>query len=247
MSSLKNLKTDAAITPEKDRIGGGGFLVDNDLYELTIEHAYITVAESGAMAVNVKFTTDEGKNIRLTEYVTSGKEKGCKNTYTDAKGKEHYLPGFNKMNNLSMLTVEAPLNEVETEEKMLKIYNAEAGGEAPTKVEIIPEMFGKKVWAGVLRVIEDKMTKESGYKEASGETREVNIIDKFFHIDTKQTVTEALAEQEPVFFETWKKEFAGKPAINRSKAGGTAGAPAKGGAPGAGAAKPKAAPLFTKK
>lgn len=246
MSSLKNLKTSDDVAVEKDRIGGGGFLVDNGLYELTIEHAYITVADSGAMAVNVKFVTEDGKNVRLTEYVTSGKEKGCKNTYTDQKGKEHYLPGFNKMNNLALLTLEVPLNEVDTEEKLLKIYNAEAGGEAPTKVEAITDMFGKKVWAGIQRIIEDKMTKESGYKEASGETREVNVIDKFFHADTKQTVTEAMAGEEAVFFETWKKEFDGKPPINKAKAAGTAGAPAKGGAP-AGAAKTKAAPLFTKK
>jgi hypothetical protein len=246
MSLLKKLATSDKVTVEKDRIGGGGFVLDMDLYLLKIVHAYISTSESEAMALNVKFETEDGKTLRSQFWMTSGKEKGGKNTYIDKKGTEHYLPGFNQANSLCMLTVEQEIGTMDTEDKLLEIYNAEAKGEAPTNVPCLVDLFGTQVWAGVQKQIVDKTSKESGY-QPTGETREQNEIDKFFHAETKQTLSEALAGSEAVFFETWKKEFAGKPAINKAKGAGVAGAPAKGGAPGAAASGKTTKPLFGKK
>jgi hypothetical protein len=246
MNMLSKLATVEGVEQEKDRIGGGGFIWPNGLYLCTVEHAYISVAESEAMALNVKFTNEEGKSLRGQFWMTSGKEKGCKNYY-EKDGKRYNLPGYNQANHLAILTTEQEISKLETEDKTLKVYNSEVGAEALTSVPCVTDMFGQKVWVGVQHQIVDKTTKASGYLP-TGETKEVNEIDKFFHAESKQTVTEALAGEEAVFFETWKKEFEGKPAINRAKGVGQAGAPAKGAAPGAAAGAKKATgTLFGKK
>lgn len=246
MSFLDKLKTTANVEKDKDRIGGG-FLVDNDIYLCKIKHAYFSESEKKALALNVALVTEDGKTIRQQFWMTSNEEKGCKNTY-EKDGKNYYLPGFNMANHLCLLTAGTEIGESDVEEKLLTVYNAAAGAEAPTKVECLVDLFGKEVYAAVQRQIVDKTTKENNY-QPTGETKEVNEVVKFFHYETKQTVTEAEAESEGVFFETWKKEFAGKPAIDRSTKLGAAGAPAKaGGAPGAAAgAGKKTATLFGKK
>jgi hypothetical protein len=249
MSLLKNLKVNKDIAEEKDRLGGGSFLLDTDIYLCKIEHAYVSESEKKALAINVKFNTEvdgQKKTFRMTQYFTSNEEKGCKTTY-EKDGKEHNLPGFNTANHLCLLATGTPLNELDTEDKMLKIYNPEAKAEAPTKVPCIVELFDQEIYVALQRQVVDKTTKESGY-QPTGETREINEVDKFFHAETKLTVAEILADAEaPVFFEQWLNEFKGK-VINKAKGvQGAAGAPAKGAAPGASATKGAAKPLFGKK
>lgn len=248
MSALKNLKTKANVEQDKDRLGGGSYILDHNIYLSSIEHAYISTSDSGAMALNVKFNTEvdgQQKTFRAQWWMTSGKDKGCKNTY-EREGKEYYLPGFNQANHLCLLTTGKEIGDLETETKTLKIYNAEAGGEAPTDVDAITELFGEKVYVGLLRTIVDKTSKETGY-QPTGETREQNEVDKLFHAESKQTVAEALAEGEPVFFEQWTKKYVGAEPVNKAKGvQGKAGGVAKGAAPGAKDAAPKKT-LFGKK
>jgi hypothetical protein len=62
----------------------------------------MTTADSGAMALNIRAKTEDGKEIRQQLRMTSGTAKGCKNYYEDKNGEKKYLPGFLMANALSL-------------------------------------------------------------------------------------------------------------------------------------------------
>lgn len=247
MSLLKNLTTDKSIAGEKDSLGGG-FTRESGINLFTVSMAYLQPAASKALGVFVTFKDADGKEFKYSEYVTSGEEKGCKNTYVDKDDKLQYLPGYLMMNALSELTTGLPLNELDTEEKVVKIYNKEASAEVPTKVQVITDMLGKQIYAGVVKEIVNKQAKgdDGKYHDVDG-TREQNDIDKFFCAREgkfeKMTVAEIRAKQaddtvEATFFGDWEKKNKGQ-VRDRTKAkknGSAAGAPAKAAG---GAEKPK--------
>lgn len=234
MSLLKNLTSDESINNEKDSVGGFS-VMDSAIYPSKVALAYLNVATSGAMGLVVNFKTEDDKEIRQTLWMTSGKEKGCLNYYVDGKGEKHYLPGFNIANSLCLLTVGKEVSAMETEEKTIKVYNSEAKAEVPTKVQMLTELLDKDILVGLLKVIEDKTVKNptTNIYEPTGETREVNEVDKLFRARDKMTTAEIRAKAtEPAFYETWDKKWTGQV---RNKAKGTAGAGTAGAPKGAGA------------
>lgn len=225
MSLLKKLTTDDSIQNEKDSIGGGG-VVDSGLYKCTINHAYVTVASSGAIGIVFSFKTEEGKDIRQTVYVTSGTAKGGSNTYTDGKGNKQYLPGFLLAESIALLTTGQSINALDTEDKVVPVYNAEAKQEIPTKVPMIMDLLGKEILLGVIRQKVDKTQKDAaGNYVPTGETREENDIEKAFRASDRKTTSEIRAEAEANFVNTWSEKWTGKVKDKTSKTGATAGAP----------------------
>lgn len=250
MNMLATLTTSDDIAAEKDIIGGGSSFgpVESGLYGADVEYAFVTVAASGAIGLSCSFKTESGSTIRETFYMTSGKEKGGKNTYTDKNGKQQYLPGFISANSLALLTTGLEINQLETEDKVIKQWSREASAEVPTKVAMVMDIVGKKILLGVVKQLQDRSAKgDDGKYHPTGETREVNVIDKFFHYDTKKTVSELKAKvEDAVFVGQWEAKNAGKTIDKTSKdAAGTAGAPKRAAAPAAsGAAKKPTASLF---
>lgn len=248
MSLLKNLKTDSSIAGEKDSLGGG-FTREAGLYDFEIVMAYLLPAESEALGVFVTFKDKEGKEFKYNQYVTSGKDKGCKNTYVDKDDKVQYLPGFLMMNSLAELSTGFPLNELDTEEKAVKVYDKAAKAEVPKKVQVITEMLGKKIIAGVIKEIVQKQAKgdDGKYHDVDG-TREQNDIDKFFCANEKflnMTSAEIRAKHdddtiEASFYQAWEKKNKGqvRDRTGGKKAGSAAGAPVKAGAAAGAGGKP---------
>lgn len=238
MSLLKNLETKAGVEGEKDILGGGGAL-DSGLYDLTIKVAYVTTSSGGALALNTIFDYN-GKEVRQQFWMTSGNDKGNKNTYTK-DGKEFYLPGFITANSLALLTVGKEISQLDLEEKTIKLYDFEAKGEVPTKVQVFTELTGQTVTAGVQKQTVDKNI-DSGQVDGngrkiyvpSGETRDINEVVKFFRIDDGLTVPEIEAQvTEAKFKNDWDAKYTGK-TINKakgSKDGVTAGTPSTGAKP----------------
>lgn len=237
MSLLKQIKTDDSIQTEKDSVGGGG-LLNSGVYNFTIQNAYVIKADSEAIGVVVNLETEDKKRLKQTFWITSGKAKGGLNTYTDKKGETHYLPGFVMANALTLLTVGQEINELDTESKTISIYNYEAKGEVPTKVDMIMDLVGKQITAGVIKQTVDKTAKnDAGAYAPTGETREENEIDKFFRTSDKMTTAEIRAKAETAtFVTTWTEKWTDKVKDKTSKVAGTAGAPK---AAGAGASTPK--------
>lgn len=214
---FNDLIIDKEIAGEKDTLGGARIL-PTDVYDFTIKLAYVSVAASGARAVNLSLEGDNGNTLRITEYVTSGTAKGGKNTYTDKNGKQQYLPGFSKMNALCQIVASADLPSMEFEEKVISLYNYEAQKELPTKATVIMNLINQKVKAAVVHKIENKNQKNAqGVYEAIADTREINEVERFFTEDGF-TSSELLAKEEsPTFINTWIEKNQGKVVDKTSK------------------------------
>lgn len=240
MSLLANLSTDDSIAAEKDSVGSGG-VIDSGLYLMEITTAYINQAESGAMALVIHAKDKNDKTLRQSFWMTSGKAKGCKNYY-EKDGEKHYLPGFLHANALSLLTLGKEISTLDTEEKVIKLYSADAKAEVPTKVNMVMELLGKEVLLGVIKQTVPKTKKnESGEYVPTGETRDENEVDKIFRARDRMTTAEIRAQAtEAAFADTWEAKWSGKvkdKTKGTSASTGSVGAP-KGAAPTAGTKKP---------
>lgn len=192
MTNLAMFKQDASIKEQADTLGGFAIL-DSDLYDATIELAYIEMSKGGAYGVVFKFKTDDGASLDHTFWISSGREKGQLNYYIDKSGDKQYLPGFNAMNAVSLFTTDKEMAQLAPEEKTIMVYNYELKKDAPTAKPVLTELMGKKVKLGVLKQLEDKNKKNdmTGKYEPTGETRNTNEIDRVFHFPTGLTVIEA--------------------------------------------------------
>ena len=245
MSLLANLATDASIKNEKDSIGGSG-PVDSGLYNFTVAMAYLNVASSGAMGLVLNLKTEDGKEVRQTLWMTSGTAKGCKNYYEDKQGAKQYLPGFIHANALALLTTGKEISALDTETKVVNAYSPEAKAEVPTKVEMVMDLLGKDIIAGVIRQTVDKTKKDdAGVYVPTGETRDENEIDKFFRASDRKTTAEIRAQaEEAAFADVWEKKWAGVTKDKASKGAGVPGVPKIGAAANAGAIKKPTTSLF---
>jgi hypothetical protein len=247
MSLLANLTTDDSIANEKDSVGGNSVL-DSGLYGFTVSLAYLQKSAGGALALALQLKSADGKDLRQTLWMTSGTEKGCKNYYEDSKGEKHYLPGFIHANALCLLTLGKEIGQLETEQKVINLYSSEAKAEVPTKVDMVMDLIGQEIIAGVIKQTVDKTKKDeaTGKYVATGETREENEIDKFFRASDRKTTAEIRAQaEEAVFATTWETKWAGK-VKDRAKgaAAGLPGVPKLGAAPAATGTKKPTTSLF---
>lgn len=234
--SMFDLGKDVVEEAESDVLGGRGPL-ESGLYDFIIKAAYITKSGGGAMAVNLELAAGP-QTMNQTIYISSGDAKGNKFSYTDKEGTEKPLPGYSQINNLCLLACGKKLRELDPETKTLSLYNYDQKKDIPTEVPVIMELLDQEITAGVLKILEDKRKKndQTGNYEPTGETRELNEIDKWFRTKDQLTVAEILAEStEAAFAGKWSDKNSG---VTRDKSTGvkgntgTAGAPAaKGEAP----------------
>lgn len=244
MSLLSNLATDNSIADEKDVIGGGSRVLESDVYGFTVQHAYVSKSDGGAIALNVLLKNDQGQQLRQQFWMTSALAKGGKNFY-EKDGQKNYLPGFIMANSLALLTTGKEISQLETEQKVIPLYNKDAKAEVPTKVEMLMDLVGKEILAAVIKQTVDKTKKNAttGAYEATGETREENEVEKFFRARDRMTTAEIRAQAETaVFVDTWIENWKGKTKNKAKGAGaantGSAGLPGKAAGAASGTAKP---------
>jgi len=220
---MNALKTNKDIKLDSDFTGAR--LLDTDVYPLTITAAYALKSKKGALMFTLTGTLESGKEFSTQTCVVSGKGK---NTYTNKKtGDEAYLPGFVIANTLSLLAIGKEIGDVDTDDKVINIYNFEKKGDLPTTVQMFSELVGAEVLLAVEKQIVDKQAQnDQGDYVATGETREVNEVTKVFRARDSLTVTEITAEAtEATYIHTWKAANEGT-VKNKSKVNGTAtGAP----------------------
>ena len=244
MSLLANLASDSTIADEKDSIGGSGPL-DSGLYNCIVSMAHIIKSAGGAMGLVLTLKTAEGKEVRQTLWMTSGTAKGGQNFYTDKSGAKQYLPGFIAANALALLTTGKEISELDTETKVVNVYNKDAKAEVPTKVEVPVDLLGQEILIGVIKQTVDKTQKtDAGTYIPTGETRDENEIDKFFRASDRKTTAEIRAQvEEAKFADTWLEKWQGKVKDKSSKTAAT-GAPGAPRAAAPAAAKKPATSLF---
>lgn len=211
MSLLKKMVVADDIANETDSVGTGSYIWESGLYKAKVDMAYIKEADSGAVAVVLHLTNDKGQTLKSDQWIQSGKAKGLKNYY-EVKGEKHYLPGFERVNSLALLALGKPLNELDTDEKTINLYDYTQKKEVPKAVEVITELLDQEIVVGVIKQIVDKSAKQDdGSYVPTGETREENEIDKFFRAEDNLTTAEILA-QETVgqFITTWSERWDGQ-------------------------------------
>jgi len=244
MSLLAQLSTDDSIQQETDNLGGGGQILDSGIYPSTIQTAFINKSEGGALGLVVTFKTETGKELKQTFWMTSGTAKGCRNYYEDKSGEKKYLPGFISANSLALLTTGKEISSLDTETKVVKLWNRDTKSEAPTKVEMVMDLLNKDIILGVIRQTVDKTAKAAdGTYAPTGETRDENEVDKFFRAKDGKTTTEIRSQvEEATFVHQWKEKFTGtvKNKVKGASTGAVAGAPKAASA----AAKKPAVDLF---
>lgn len=207
---------------EKDFLGGRK-IYPSDIYIATIKLAYAVQSDGGALglALTVMFDGNEySENI----YVST---KGGDNFYTDKNGKKRGLPGFTIANDICLIACETALSDVETEEKVVSVYDAKEKGEVNKSVQMLMPLLGKPVALGILEETEFKQEKtDAGYVDTA-DTVQRNRISKVFHPELKVTIPEAMEGKEAGFWDAWIKANQGR-VIDRTagKKGGTGGAKA---------------------
>lgn len=237
MNMLASLKSDVKVAADSDVLGGSRVL-DTDIYAATLDAVFTGMSDSGAMNVTIHAKTDSGQEIKQTIYITSNKEKGQKTYYT--KNDVNYpLPGFSVINNIAQLAVGKDISELETENKIVKVYDFKQSKEVMKEVPMIVDLVGKKVEFAIMKEVVDKEKSDgNGGYAATGETREQNEIVKVFCLregfehQTASEIRDKVGAAE--FHPEWLKKNKGT-VRNKAKSAGTAGAPGKLGAPGAGA------------
>tara|TARA_R110000823_G_scaffold12076_6_gene40567 strand:+ start:121 stop:939 length:819 start_codon:yes stop_codon:yes gene_type:complete len=175
---------------EEDFTGGGGGLLDTDVYMATIKTAYIQKAKASEATSIILLMDINGKELRSQTWVTN---RNGEVTYKDKKtGEVKNLPGFSQMNSLALLVAGKELGQLDSEEKTVKLYDFDAKKEIPQAVMCFTELHGETVAAAVQRQTVDKTAKNeaTGSYDATGETRDQNEVVKFFAADKLVTISE---------------------------------------------------------
>lgn len=218
--NLASLKTDSSIQDDTDTLGGSQRIEVSDIYNLTIDYAYFDTSPHGSMALKLQFTSDTGKKHQQALWMTGRTDKGGNNYYTQKNGERRYLAGFSLANDIALLTVGSEIGDLETQEKMVKLWDYDAKAEVPTKVPMYAELVGKKITAGMLRATVDKNTRQDdGSYVNQGETEEKVELHKVFRARDRLTRTEIVAEEtESVFLGKWIEKHKGTIADKAPKA-----------------------------
>ena len=256
MSLLKSFvkATNAAESVERDSLGGG-YILPSNIYMLTVETAFLQPATSGAVGVVLRFKTQEGnKDYRETIYITNKQGE----TFYTKDGQQHLLPGYLMVDTLCQMITGNSLENQNTELRSIKVYDPELQKEVPAEREVLVDLQGGQVYAGIIKSIEDKTKKNDSFDPsrpkqgtnlpylATGETREANSISKFFHSESKQTLAEAIAGTDAKFFDDWLAKFKDQ-VVNNAKGAATGAVPGKVPATPANAPAPTTGGLFAKK
>ena len=222
MSLLSKIKKnkDAKVNEAKDSLGGFS-LRDTDVYPMIIEAAFMGEAASGAGSVTLHLKDKEGKGTyRETFYVT-----GRDGNHFYVRDNENYpLMGFTMIDDICLLVTGEgllDLDEDSIEEKVVKLWDADAKAEKNTNVEMITSLVGEEILVAIEKQIIDKTAKGDDNKyHPTGETREINAAVKVFHAEERMTVLEAKAEsEEAVFIDKWLDKNKGT-VINKAKGAG---------------------------
>ena len=210
MGNLSNLAlgADVEVEVEKDSIGSGGFVLESDAYDMTMDVVYSSKSVGGATAINFVFKKPDGNTWKHTIYVTNRKGEPF---YKDKNtGDKKPLPGYSQVNAICQLSIGKELHELDTEEKVINVYSWDAKKDIPTKVDCITDLHNQPITLGVKKTLEDKNVKnDAGVYVPSGDTRDGNEIAKIFRAKDHMTKAEIVAEGTAEFYDTWLEKNKG--------------------------------------
>lgn len=227
---FENMTTEG-FEEETDVLGGGFQSFPSAIYDGKIKMAH-ALKSGSSQAMGMSLTIDiDGKEHKETIWYTNGKGE---NFYVDKNDstKKHLLPGFQMVNSLCLLTTGKGLIEQKHETKAVKLWNSKEKKEVPTEVEVFMDMLTKPITLAMLEIEKNKQKKAGNKYVNTAETIKVNETKKFFHSESKRTVSEIRAHKDnpdgdhtAEFYKAWNEKYSGK-LVNQVKAvEGNAGAP----------------------
>lgn len=206
MKLFENLDTNDVERTE-DRVGSASRLLDSDIYVATIKAAYTGESKSGALSVTLMCDIN-GKDYSETLYITNkNKEPYFVNTSTR---KKQFIPGYNYLNAICLVAAGKELKEVDTEEKVLSLYNFETQKNENTSVPVLVDLTGKQVALGIVKELRNKAELVDGKYVDTPDSREQNRIMAVFDPESHKTVNEALDDKEATFWDAWLERNKGK-------------------------------------
>lgn len=206
----------------EDTLGGGFNLFDSDIYEAKIKAAYGGASQGGALNVTVVCDIN-GQEYSETIYVT-GRNKL---PYSEKNGKRRFIPGYNIMNSICKIATGKGLTELDSENKILVVYDPSEKKRKPTEVPVLTELSGKTICLGIVKELRNKAVQNAqGLYEDTAETREDNRINAVFDADTHRTLNEIEDNKEAVFWDKWLEKNKGNTVDRRTKKEGVTPAPA---------------------
>lgn len=219
MSLFKNLGTND-LEESEDRLGGYQPL-ESGIYTGKVKALYAGESQHGAMNLSLIVSLDNGQEYRETIYITNRKKENF--FINKDSGKKSPLPGFTTVNDICLITTGQELSELETEEKVVKVWDSDSKSEVNKSVPMVMEAIGKPVALGIIKQLENKNVKQGDEYVPTAETRTFNAIDKVFHPELKVTVAEARQEKEATFWDAWLKRNEGQTRDRRTIKDGSAG------------------------
>jgi hypothetical protein len=210
---LSNLKKIDGI--EDTQKQGLSFDVETGAESYTIELAYLGESSGGAAELNLTLKNGNAM-LRQRVYMSSGRAKGQKPTYTNPQGKEVYLPGFIVASNLAEIVAGKELSELEQEEKVIKLWDRGEGKEVPTPVNALPELMGQEAIFAVRKIRENKNvntgTQDAPNWEPSNEETFKNEIAQVFSEDTRsmKEIRDEVPADQATDLSKWVKNNTGK-------------------------------------
>ena len=212
-------------TQSIERVGGGGFAWESGVHDTTIKMVYLNQAAPEAQSFNIILENSEGRELRESFWIRSGKTKG-KKVYYDKDGKQFPLPGYSLANSLCIAATGESLAKCisSAEKKTINVWNSELKKEMPTERPVIMCLVNKPVKVAVHQVVEDKVAKgTNGQYEPTGQSRTVNNC-KFFGNADGKTAEEITKNEEATMFDRWAAKNTGTviDKSNKSKANSAA-------------------------
>jgi len=160
---------DNSIDAPADTLGATGLLTSN-LYDATVDMAYMEKSAKGAQGVVLHFKLDSGRFYRETIYVTNREGKHI----WEKGGRKGYLPGFVLFDEMcTVLTGKDAAALEEPEAKTIKVYDFTARKEMPVEKPVLTSFIGKKLKLGIIELKEDHYQQGSSWAEK-------NAIEKVF-------------------------------------------------------------------
>lgn len=207
MSLFANMKRKDDIEAPKDTLGGGSYTRPSDIYLAVVKVAHAFTTDKGAQGITVEFQLQDESTYKETFYVSNRNGQN----FSEKNGKTFYMQGFVTVDELCALATEKYLADQETADKLIKVYDYDAGGETEKEMPVLVELTGKKVYLAIQEVKQFKKVKQADNSWVeTEETQNVNQISKVFNQD-KFTVNELMDQaDEPEFFDKWKEKYEGE-------------------------------------
>lgn len=198
-------------TNQSDQLGGGGYILETNVYDFEITKAYGDYSANGALGLFLEFTSvNGGQNYRETLYVTN---RNGEATFEDKRsGKQVPLPSIAIADAICQCAAGVSLNQLDMQPKVIDVYDSDAGKELPTEKQVAMDLLGKPITLAIQKSTVNKTVKNeaTGKWEPINEAREENQIRHVFHTESGMTYAEAKeGKEEPEFQAKWKEKYEG--------------------------------------